>query len=272
MQLAPNDERRHTPDSHPLWAESWWFDVVAPDRDLGLLGLVVQLTLHPHRAAAWYWAGLAGDRQPLVTVIDHEVPMPRGGRLEIRTEGLWADHICETAFDHWTIGCEAFAVELDDPAEALGGLRGDRVAFGLDLEWEADGAIESQSGGEASEYHMPCRVHGEVLLGDGRIDLDGHGRRGHRWGRHDWWTGGWERTFARFGDGSTAAGDDGRLEGLLVESVATIPVAVPGPDGQVSELVRTLARLSRANMPASDSDSAAAGGWGWIETNHPRTT
>ena len=87
---------------------------------------------------AWYWACLVGEGRPLVTVIDHEVALPKAPSLEIRADGLWADHIVETPFDHMTLGCEAFAVAVDDPAEVYGDLRGDRVPFGFDLEWETD--------------------------------------------------------------------------------------------------------------------------------------
>ena len=50
-----------------------------------------------------------------------------------------------------TLGCEAFAVGVDDPAEVYGDLRGDRVPFGLDLEWETDG------GGLPVDRHHPLR-------------------------------------------------------------------------------------------------------------------
>ena len=47
------------------------------------------------------------------------MPAPRNGGLELRTEGLWADHTIETPFDHLSLGCEAFAIQVDDPAEAI---------------------------------------------------------------------------------------------------------------------------------------------------------
>ena len=98
----------------------------------------MRLGLYPNLGVAWYWACLVGEGRPLVTVIDHEVPLPKAPSLEIRADGLWADHTVETPFEHMTLGCEAFAVGVDDPAEVYGDLRGDRVPFGLDLEWETD--------------------------------------------------------------------------------------------------------------------------------------
>jgi hypothetical protein len=126
--------------------------------DSGLAGFV---RLADHGAHYWYWTYLVGvpDVPGIVVVRDHEVPPPRQG-LEIRTEGLWAELFCETPDDHWTFGCEAFGIRLDEADDALrpGGEIGDRVAVGLDLEWEA-----------------PDIVHGEILVDRGRFAFDGLG-------------------------------------------------------------------------------------------------
>src|SRR5262249_32810994 len=74
---------------------------------------------------------------------------------------LWAELFCEAPGDHWTFGLEAFGIRLDEPQDALrpGGEIGERVAVGLDLEWEA-----------------PVLVHGDVLVGRERWTIDGWGR------------------------------------------------------------------------------------------------
>lgn len=127
-------------------------------RDDGFAGFV---RLADHGAVWWYWTYLVGvpGVDGIVVVRDHEVPPPRQG-LEIRTEGLWAELFCETAGDHWTFGCEAFGIRLDEPEEALrpGGEIGDRIAVGLDLEWEG-----------------PDIVHGEILVERDRYEFDGWG-------------------------------------------------------------------------------------------------
>ena len=69
----------------------------------------------------------------------------------IRAEGLWAELLCETPGEHWSIGLEAFGVRFDDEAEAATSDRGERVPVGFDLEWET-----------------PDRVVGELLVGRGR--------------------------------------------------------------------------------------------------------
>jgi hypothetical protein len=197
MVVPPEDEGRHEPTAEPLWNESWYFDFATPD---GSLGGYVRLGLHPNQRTAWYWAYLVGDGRPLVAVRDHEVAIPKGRTLEVRAEGLWAQLVCETAHEHWTLGLEAFGVALDDPATAYHGERGDRVALGLDLEWEAAAPAQASTG--LPRYEQPCVVHGDVLVGNERIEIDGYGERDHSWGPRDWWTMPWCWTAGRLGDGT----------------------------------------------------------------------
>ena len=123
-----------------------------PDRSLaGFASLSIG-----ERSAA-YWAGVVGPAMVLVND-DAVVPPRRGDSWEIRAEGLWADHNCETAGEHWSFGLEAFGVAFDSVEEAVRpGAWGDRIALGYDLEWD---------GGA---------VFGEVLLGESRIAFDGQG-------------------------------------------------------------------------------------------------
>jgi hypothetical protein len=152
--------------------EAWDFDVVADD---GGLAAYATLVLRRDEGRAWWWSALVGDGRPLVTVVDLDVPTPRGRSLEIRTEGLWAEIVVEAPGEHWSVGLEAFALGVDDPDEALGAQRGDRVALGFDLGWETDGDDGR------------CRVHGEVLVGSERLAVDGSpGTQRHRTGGDAW--------------------------------------------------------------------------------------
>lgn len=184
---APPDpvwERRH-----PGEAEWWAFDFVDGE---GGLGGFVGLAFHVVPRVAWYWAALVGRGRPYLLVRDLEVAVPRHpASREVRSEALWADVNCETPFDHWSLGLEAFGVAMDDPDEALGSERGDRLGLGLDLEWEAAGGVVGGEGG----YDQPCTVHGEILVGVGReveaIAFEGCGWRRHGWGARDWWEPRW---------------------------------------------------------------------------------
>jgi hypothetical protein len=152
-------------------SEAWGFEWGTADGDGGF----VRLSLHREERVAWYWAYLWRPGLGPVVVRDHEVALPRGRALEIRADSLWSELVCETPDEHWSIGLEAFAVALDTPEDALAGEIGERIAFGLDLEWETAGAGEGDA--------MPGRVRGEVLLGRDRIPVDTPGPFVHSTGQ-----------------------------------------------------------------------------------------
>jgi hypothetical protein len=212
------------------------------------------------------WAALVGTGRPLLTVVEHDGPPLRTAGLDLRAEGLWSDQICETPLEHWTVGLEAFGVELDDPAEAFRGCRGNRAALGLDVEWESRAAdLVPLPGG----YELPCEVHGEVLIGAEQLVVDdGWGRRRHTWGTADPVGGGTAgRVWGRFDDGvpfagweTVPVGADGMpgpltfdVAGRAVEVRPHHPAPVALPDGR--RLHRSLCRL----------EVAGGGGQAWVE-------
>jgi hypothetical protein len=142
-------------------------DFVAGDNDGDGIAGFVRLELREAERIAWYWTYLVGvpDVEGVLVVRDHEVLLPNQG-LEIRADGLWAELTCETPREHWTFGLEAFGVRLDTPDEALraGGEIGERLAVGLDIEWEV--GDDGPPGGS---------VHGDVLVGRARHEIDGPG-------------------------------------------------------------------------------------------------
>lgn len=226
------DERRHQPGPEPSWSESWSFDFATFD---GSLGGYVELCLRPNLGVAWYWTALVGTGRPLVSVVEHHAPLPRlAGSLELRADGLWADQTCETPLEHWSLANEAFAVGLDHPADAYGRMLGDRVPLGFDLEWETDGqpvgVPGATTGAATGRYEVPCTVHGEVLVGDERVDLDGQGQRGHRWGVSDGWTAPWFNSAGRLDDGTrfqADVGGSGRGTGYVQRPGAAVVAVSP---------------------------------------------
>lgn len=151
----------------------WLLDFVADGADdaEGALAGFVRLELRPDKQIAWYWTYLVGvpDVDGVLVVRDHEVLLPRQG-LEIRADGLWAELVCETPREHWTFGLESFGVRLDAADDAAkeglraGGEIGDRIAVGLDIEWEVG------AGGPPAGV-----VHGDVLVGRARHEISGPG-------------------------------------------------------------------------------------------------
>ena len=236
---------------HPSEREAWLIDFFTTD---GSLGGFVGLSFHPDQGQAWYWAALVGAGRPYLLVRDLEVELPRiPSSREIRSHALWADLNCETPFDHWSFGLEAFGVAMDDPAEALAAERGERAGLGLDLEWES--AAEVVGGeGDCEQFGV---VHGEILVGRGgteAIDFEGHGWRRHRWGHVDWlsstasWLGGRR--------------DDGTAQRLAplpdtveVEALQQAPLLLEAGDRRAT-LERALCRYVAPGGPA---------GVGWAE-------
>ena len=229
------DEQPHVPGPELRWSESWTFDFASRD---GALGGWARLTLLPVVGQAWYHAFLTGRDRQLVAVVDTEVPLPTGA-LEIRTTGLWATHICESPHDHWTIGLEAFGVGLDDPVELYGRQFGDQVPLGLDLEWEATGAVED-SMDPVVGYQQPCLVTGEILVGREAIDFVGDGRREHHWGVRKGWDARWFRLHGRLDDGtgvSTVV-----VGGDLASATGTV-------DGRAVEVIEVREAMTGAGLP-----------------------
>lgn len=291
-EVEPEDERRHEPGSEEFWNESWYLDFWNED---ATMGGYIRMGLYPNLGVTWYWACLVRAGQPLVTVIDNEAPLPRAPGLELRTSGLWTDLIVETPLDHMTVGLEAFGVALDDPTEVYRKGWGDREALGFDLEWETEGTPFPYE--VTTRYEIPCRVHGEILVGQERIDFEGWGQRDHSWGVRDWWSFDWCWNAGRFDDGvpfhSFASTDIGWSTGYVGEDAAQLdsaavtadfdseglaraarlrldavevgvvpqlwsPVLCVAPDGRTSRFPRALSRYTR--------DDGVPGA-GWIEFN-----
>ena len=244
--LTAADEAHHPTDDGTWWNESWYFDFTSHD---GTIGGYVRIGLYPNRKECWYWACVVGEGRPLVIVVDHEVPPPRPGSLEVRNEGLWADHTVEVPFDHVTLGCEAFALGVDDPAEVYGPARGDRVPFGLDLEWETDrGGVYPWIG--TTRYEVSSLVHGEVLVGDETIAFDGIGQRDHSWGPRDWWALSWTWCSGWLTDGTRFHGTALRLDDV---AVPYYPGYVQPPGGPLApvEFTDASADLGPEGLPVA---------------------
>ena len=241
--MKAGDERAHEPGAADGWWETWHLDAATDDG----IGLFVRLACAPALGVAWWWTYLIFPDLPgPVVVRDHEVIPPRQG-LEIRADGLWGELTCETPFEHWTYGLEAFGVRLDEPGDALRGEIGERMPVGLDIEWEvetdANDPHERPVGWPVRGYSQAGSVRGEVLLGRARIELDAAGHRSHTWGvpRFDapaytaWMhAADVETAFAMLGDG--------RLDGYVAPRDA--------PARRVSSL-RGEARLGSDELPAS---------------------
>ena len=208
--LTAADEARHAPGEGDWWGESWYFDFATARRHARRLRAPRPLP-QPDGGLV---LGLRGGRGPAAG----DGGRPRRRRPPGRRRSRSAPRACgpTTRSRRRSTTCRSAARRSPwgstipprcTTARAAGG---DRVPFGLDLEWETDGAAYAYPPG-TTRYEVPCRVHGEVLVGDERIELDGFGERDHSWGVRDWWTFGWSWTAGWLDDGTRFHGTAVRL-------------------------------------------------------------
>ena len=174
MPIDPIDDLPHRQESSLV--EQWQFDFWSPEHDLGGW---VHFTYDQSSRKGWYVTALLGVDRQLVLVVDPKIPIPQLSQyLEFRAEGIWAQHVCETPLEHWTVGLEAFGVTLETVEDAMGNQWGKRTGVGLDLEWERSEDTEETDTG----FRQRCSVSGEVLIDEQAFDLHVDGWRSRSWG------------------------------------------------------------------------------------------
>ena len=174
MMPAPHDERAHSEAAIEEWAFAAW----ESGGDLGVWSV--------HRLSGptvWYWSALARLERPLLHVTDFEVPARRDPFI-VKGEQLWAEHLCESPMEQWSIGNETYASRLDDVEAALGDGYGMPTPIAFDVEWYATGAaVELDVSGGVAGYVQEGVVHGDLeVLGEPTITVtEIPARRWHRW-------------------------------------------------------------------------------------------
>jgi hypothetical protein len=169
------DEGRHDAGGVEQW--SFTFE------DGGLAGQILLALAVAEGRASFLFDGALGAFGRIV-VADDAVPLPRpAAGLEIRADGLWASLLCETAFEHWSLGLEAFGLrrdeELGDDPPAWSDLVGERIPVGFDLEWELRGPPARLVDGRG--YCQPGTMFGELLVVRDRIEVEVACAREHVW-------------------------------------------------------------------------------------------
>ncbi|HAZ33870.1 MAG TPA: hypothetical protein DCY63_08495, partial [Acidimicrobiaceae bacterium] len=89
----------------------------------------------------------------------------------MKGELLWAEHVCESPHEQWTVSNESRATAIDDPTDLKGLGYGMPTAIASDLEWYAVGP--SVSFDEGHGYEQSGVVHGVVEVeGRSLVGLD----------------------------------------------------------------------------------------------------
>ena len=298
LRPAPADERRHPRGTEQLWNESWYFDAISDD---GELGMYTRLGLYPNLDVAWVTAFVCGRDRATVAVIDFEAELPGGDDLTVVGDGLFLTHACASALERFSVRLQAQGEAHDDSASLLRGEKGEEVDVSFDLEWTTRG--EPYEYRATTRYEIPCDVAGEVRVGDEVLKLHGRGQRDHSWGARDWWSAEWVWSAGRLEDGTRVHGVEFRLPGaprlgvgyvqppqggvmeletvrasesvasdglissaeiaygeleLEVQPIAFGPLLLTAPDGRISQFPRAMCRVR-----ARDGRTGAA----WVEWN-----
>jgi hypothetical protein len=111
---------------------------------------------------------LMADAKPVI--VRDECAL-RGDGYEVRGDGVWFAQHCETPFEHWSYGLEAFAVRLDSPLDSLRGEMGERLPLGFELDWEATDR-NARIPFRKQAVAQPGRLRGDVLIDGGTVRID----------------------------------------------------------------------------------------------------
>ena len=226
--IAPRDEGRHPPANDSNWVEVWQFDAVQAD---GSIALAIEFMLWPQHKRVAFHASVIRAGEPLISLVELEAPAPKHPSLEVRAPGLWTEVGIQTPLEHMTVDIEAFAVALDEAGDVFAGAYGIRTALGCELEWEtAEQTGEAPSGAGARSYALPCIVHGELLIDEQTIEIDGWGWRTHRWGSPS--ASDRAPMLGRTGDGTWIC-EPNEDRALTMEVAGVAPVPDPSLDAQL---------------------------------------
>ncbi len=195
----PDDEGRHEPGSEALWNESWYFDAVSDNGDLGVYTRIGRV---PNQDNCLYTACICGPARPSIMLVDSSAPLPPmdDEAQVIDIAGLHAEHHCEEPLRRWRVTLAGTAQAHADPSAPLRGEPGEPVDVAFDLIWETDGVPYSWR--QSTRYEIPCRVSGTVRVGEEEVAFSGPGQRDHSWGARDWWAVDWMWSALHLDDGS----------------------------------------------------------------------
>jgi hypothetical protein len=199
LRPDPEDEGCHDPGPEQLWNESWYFDAVGDDGDLGVY---VRLGRLPNQGVALYTASVCGPGRPTLMLVEAAAPLPpaEDETQAVALDGLRAAQHCESPLQRFRVTLEGTAQAHADPSAPLRGEPGEPVALGLDLVWETDGIPYAWR--QSTRYEIPCRVSGTVTIDGESVALSGPGQRDHSWGARDWWAVDWMWNGLHLDDGT----------------------------------------------------------------------
>ncbi len=302
LRPDPGDEHRHIPSGEELWNESWYFDAIDDDKEIGAY---VRLGLYPNLGVSWITAMVCGPQRATAAVVDFAAPLPHDDGLSVSTDDTKVELSCEDELKSFRVRLTATGREHTDASALLRGEPGSPIPVELDLVWETWG--DPYAYRVTTRYEIPCRVSGSLKLGEERVPLSGPGQRDHSWGTRDWWSAEWMWSAGHLEDGtrfhgvvfrlpdtppiglgylqtadggvveldqvtaSEEVGGDGLITSariglgsveLAVKPLAFGPLRLEAPDGRISEFPRAMCEVT-----TDDGRTGTA----WVEWNRNRS-
>jgi hypothetical protein len=243
--VEPSDEQLHTPDTEPLWNESYYLDFVAED---GALGGYARIGLYPNLGVTWWTTMVVGPARPMVASVAYDLPTLPGTDVTLEADGHSISCLPEDPLRVMRLRASAPASVHPDPKASYHGDAGRATAVVMDLEWTTDGVPYHYD--VTTRYEVPCLVEGEVSVGDERLVVRGTGQRDHSWGVRDWWAFGWCWASVRLDDGTRLHFADIRMPGF---PVALGYVQPPGGAVLPIETISMSEVMGNEGMPVSGS-------------------
>ena len=199
LQPDPADEGRHAHGAEGSWNESWYFDAVSDD---GQLGMYTRIGRVPNQGVALFTASIVGPGRPSIMLVDGGAPLPDidDDAQVIDIAGLHVEHRCEQPLQRFRVTLTGTGQAHDDASAPLRGEQGSPVVIAFDLVWETAGVPYSWR--QATRYEIPCRVTGTIRIGEEEIAFAGPGQRDHSWGARDWFAVDWMWNALHLEDGT----------------------------------------------------------------------
>ena len=240
----PRDESPHAPGDEPFWNESWYFDGVGADPEIGVY---VRLGNVPNQGSCLYTVAVVRPGKPTVMVTDYAGPPPvlQDRRQIVHGTDYEAVQECVTALCDFRVQFTGAARQYTEDMAVLRAEAGTPVTLKLDLRWITD--AQPYAWQALTRYEIPCRVEGTVVIDGDEITVAGPGQRDHSWGARDWWAHDWMWSAFHLTDGT-------RVHAVMLPDMPGVAIGYLQTGGEITELTTG---SSTYDKPADTLVSAA---------------
>ncbi|MEO3759229.1 phosphotransferase [Mycobacterium sp. B14F4] len=195
---SADDEGAHPADDEPLWNESWYFDFVDQQQQIGGW---LRLGRYPNLGTSWLNGLVCGPGIPTYALVD----FTESGAIEMTLDAT-------EPLMKYRVTMRGQGQAYDDPAALLRNESGRPVEVSMDLEWTTAGTPYQYR--ITSRYEIPCTVTGTVTADGREFTVTAvPGQRDHSWGVRDWWSMDWVWSALHLDDGTHLHAVDIRIPG-----------------------------------------------------------